>query len=254
MDDSWYCPASEKNQPYSNTPGIGPEPFKAKVQSLRSLCNWSGGINHVEQSIMTAYYELITSAKKFIYIENQFFTTIIHSGDAVSEVKNTIGQAIVDRIVQAHIEKTDFKIYIVIPFLPEGLGSIYDIKDGFNTVKTIMHFQFLGMNKDSGTGNSIFSYLEKEGIDPNNYIHFATPRQYQYATKNHPVTELIYVHSKLLIVDDLYTIIGSTNCNDRSQLGERDSEYCLKFTCNEFAKSLRLEIYGARFSVSGLLI
>jgi len=37
-------------------------------------------------------------------------------------------------------------------------------------------------------------------------------------------TELIYVHSKLLIVDDWSVIIASANINDRSMLGSRDSE------------------------------
>uniref|UniRef100_A0A4W3I7B7 Phospholipase D1 n=1 Tax=Callorhinchus milii TaxID=7868 RepID=A0A4W3I7B7_CALMI len=38
------------------------------------------------------------------------------------------------------------------------------------------------------------------------------------------VTELIYVHSKMLIADDNTVIIGSANINDRSMLGKRDSE------------------------------
>jgi len=39
-----------------------------------------------------------------------------------------------------------------------------------------------------------------------------------------PVTEQIYVHSKLLIADDRVAILGSANINDRSQIGNRDSE------------------------------
>lgn len=38
------------------------------------------------------------------------------------------------------------------------------------------------------------------------------------------MTELVYVHSKLLIADDDTAIIGSANINDRSLLGDRDSE------------------------------
>jgi phospholipase D1/2 len=34
----------------------------------------------------------------------------------------------------------------------------------------------------------------------------------------------IYVHSKLMIIDDCVTLIGSANINDRSLLGSRDSE------------------------------
>lgn len=45
-----------------------------------------------------------------------------------------------------------------------------------------------------------------------------------------PVTELIYVHSKLLIADDKVVICGSANINDRSLLGKRDSEVCVMIT------------------------
>lgn len=38
------------------------------------------------------------------------------------------------------------------------------------------------------------------------------------------MSELIYVHSKLLIADDRLVICGSANINDRSLLGSRDSE------------------------------
>ena len=38
------------------------------------------------------------------------------------------------------------------------------------------------------------------------------------------VTEIVYVHSKLMVVDDRVAIIGSANINDRSMLGSRDSE------------------------------
>ncbi|CAG8468958.1 364_t:CDS:10 [Diversispora eburnea] len=41
------------------------------------------------------------------------------------------------------------------------------------------------------------------------------------------ITEEVYIHSKLLIVDDKYVIIGSANLNDRSQLGYRDSEIAI---------------------------
>lgn len=38
------------------------------------------------------------------------------------------------------------------------------------------------------------------------------------------MTEIIYVHSKLMIIDDRMAICGSANINDRSLLGHRDSE------------------------------
>lgn len=72
------------------------------------------------------------------------------------------------------------------------------------------------------------------------------------------VTELIYVHSKMMIVDDDTVIIGSANINDRSMLGERDSELAIivqdtdKFTVHfngiqhqagRFASTLRKNLF-----------
>ena len=34
----------------------------------------------------------------------------------------------------------------------------------------------------------------------------------------------IYVHSKMMLVDDIYIIIGSANINQRSMAGTRDTE------------------------------
>ena len=35
------------------------------------------------------------------------------------------------------------------------------------------------------------------------------------------------MHSKLMIIDDRMAICGSANINDRSLLGQRDSEFCV---------------------------
>lgn len=60
-------------------------------------------------------------------------------------------------------------------------------------------------------------------MDITKYIGF-------YGLRNHgvlngrPIENMIYVHSKVMIVDDKYAIIGSANINDRSMRGHRDSE------------------------------
>ena len=40
----------------------------------------------------------------------------------------------------------------------------------------------------------------------------------------HTMRQMIYVHSKMMIVDDAYIIVGSANINERSMAGTRDSE------------------------------
>ncbi|KAM0432766.1 hypothetical protein ACHAPT_004468 [Fusarium lateritium] len=72
------------------------------------------------------------------------------------------------------------------------------------------------------------------------------------------VTEELYIHSKLLIVDDRLVICGSANLNDRSQLGSHDSEIAVviedptpvesymdgrPYTASRFASSLRRYIF-----------
>lgn len=66
--------------------------------------------------------------------------------------------------------------------------------------------------------------LKDAGIeDPSQYVSFHGLRS-NSILDGEPVTELIYVHSKLMIIDDRVCICGSANINDRSMLGKRDSE------------------------------
>jgi len=72
------------------------------------------------------------------------------------------------------------------------------------------------------------------------------------------VSELLYIHSKVMIVDDRRVILGSANINDRSQKGDGDSEICLvvedddivettmngkPYMASRFAASLRRKLY-----------
>ena len=41
------------------------------------------------------------------------------------------------------------------------------------------------------------------------------------------MSELLYIHSKVMIVDDKRIIMDSANINDRSQKGDGDSEVAL---------------------------
>jgi phospholipase D1/2 len=98
-------------------------------------------------------------------------------------------------------------------------------KDIRAVICSIFHSQFLSLTLLAHRAeNSIFKRLLKAGIkNPYDYISFHSLRT--HSTLNEaPITELIYVHSKLMIVDDKTVIIGSANINDRSLIGKRDSE------------------------------
>ncbi|CAF1290518.1 unnamed protein product [Didymodactylos carnosus] len=65
---------------------------------VRSAGTWSAGIKTTEHSIQNAYVQMIEEAKHFIYIENQFFISIIGH----KQVHNRIGHALYRRILRAH--------------------------------------------------------------------------------------------------------------------------------------------------------
>lgn len=44
---------------------------------------------------------------------------------------------------------------------------------------------------------------------------------------DHIVSELLYIHTKLIIIDDNVVLCGSANINDRSLEGDHDSEICM---------------------------
>lgn len=69
-----------------------------------------------------------------------------------------------------------------------------------------------------------------------------------------PTDEMIYIHSKVMIVDDRAFIIGSANINDRSMLGSRDHEIaiCVKYDQNSEFDEMENFIQGKKVKVSRL--
>ncbi|XP_056281661.1 phospholipase D1a isoform X2 [Pseudoliparis swirei] len=192
-----------------------PDCVNAKVQVLRSAADWSAGIKYHEESIHNAYIQVIVKSKHFIYIENQFFISCADN----RMVYNKIGDAIIERILRAYKEGRKYRVYVVTPLLPGFEGDI--TTGGGNALQAVMHFNYRTMIRGE---YSIISQLRKEMDDHwMNYISFAGLRTHT-ELEGRLITELIYVHSKMLIADDNTVIIGSANINDRSMLGKRDSE------------------------------
>ncbi|KAF6121051.1 phospholipase D1 [Phyllostomus discolor] len=226
-----------------------PGSVHANVQLLRSAADWSAGIKYHEESIHTAYVHVIENSKHYIYIENQFFISC--ADDKV--VFNKIGDAIAQRVLRAHRESQRYRVYVVIPLLPGFEGDIST--GGGNALQAIMHFNYRTMCRGE---NSILGQLKAElGNQWINYISFCGLRTHAELEGN-LVTELIYVHSKLLIADDNTVIIGSANINDRSMLGKRDSEMAVivqdtetvpsvmdgkEYQAGRFARGLRLQCF-----------
>ena len=237
------------------------------VQCLRSLSNWSGGLSQTECSILQAYYHLIDNAEHYIYIENQFFISKSFTdaeykakGKPVSNlIINEIALHLRDRIVRAYNNNEKFKVIIFIPLLPGFAGEIEDS----STLQVIIKFTYKTISRNKGL-SLIERLLDLLGDKTGEYIHFFSLRTHGIVNEL-PTTELIYIHTKLMIIDDKYVIIGSANINDRSMTGDRDSEFCVlykdqmkmpsimdgkDFQASLFAKTLRMKLWTEHLGIT----
>lgn len=224
-----------------------------KCQILRSVSSWSAGFldaETVEESIHEAYIDAIMKAKHYVYIENQFFISLATRNASLG---NHICETLCKRIVRAHKEGAVFRVYVVMPLLPGFEGKVGS--ESGTALHAITHWNYSSICR--GT-ESILTKLKASGVeDPSEYISFHGLRTHS-VLNGELVTELIYVHSKLLIADDCLVICGSANINDRSMLGKRDSEIAViiedvefepgvmagaEYQCGKYAGSLRKHIF-----------
>ncbi|KAM3823440.1 phospholipase D2 isoform 2-T3 [Vipera latastei] len=235
-------------------PFLVPGAQVADVQVLRSVDRWSAGLQ--ECSIYNAYLEAIRSSQHYLYIENQFF---ISCTDGRS-VLNTVGDAVVQRILLAHSEKKQFRVYVLLPLLPGFEGDI--AQGGSNSTQAILHYTYRTLCRGE---SSILSRLQAVmGEGWRDYISFCGLRTHG-ELRGTLLTELVYIHSKMLIADDRLVIIGSANINDRSLLGKRDSELAVlvedtelvpstmggqEYAAGKFTLSLRLECFRCILGVA----
>jgi phospholipase D1/2 len=211
-------------------------------QLLRSSSLWSIGLEETEHSIHTAYLHMIEEADHFIYIENQFFI----SGTAGEPVSNQIAKALVERIKVAADNQEAFRVIVVLPLLPAFEGAVDD--PSATVLRIQLHWEYMTICRGV---DSIFSQLrEHESItDPAQYIKFFGLRTHGVLNGT-PHTEIVYVHSKLMIIDDKTVIMGSANINDRSMSGSSDSEIAMVIEDQDLIETLLggAEVLGSKFA------
>ncbi|XVF66177.1 hypothetical protein PTKIN_Ptkin10aG0014400 [Pterospermum kingtungense] len=237
---------------------VGPR-TSCHCQIIRSVSQWSAGTSQIEESIHCAYCSLIEKAEHFVYIENQFFISGL-SGDET--VRNRVLEALYRRIMRAYNDKKCFRIIIVIPLLPGFQGGVDDA--GAASVRAIMHWQYRTICR--GQNSILYNLCELLGPKTHDYISFYGLRAYGRLFDGGPLaTSPVYVHSKIMIIDDSVALIGSANINDRSLLGSRDSEIGVLIEDNElvdskmggnpwkagkFALSLRISLWSEHLGLS----
>ncbi|KAJ6942233.1 hypothetical protein NC652_008142 [Populus alba x Populus x berolinensis] len=203
----------------------------------------SGKDNIIDRSIQDAYVNAIRRAKNFIYIENQYFlgSSFSWSADGIKpediNALHLIPKELSLKIVSKIEAGERFTVYVVVPMWPEGIpesGSVQAILDWQRRTLDMMY-------KD------VIEALRAKGLeeDPRNYLTFfclgnrevKKSGEYEPSEKPEPDSDyiraqearrfMIYVHAKMMIVDDEYIIIGSANINQRSMDGARDSEIAM---------------------------
>ncbi|KAL6990016.1 Phospholipase D zeta 1, partial [Sarracenia purpurea var. burkii] len=259
-DKEWWETQERGDQVVSSdeTGQVGPR-ISCHCQVIRSVSQWSSGTSQIEESIHNAYCSLIEKAEHFIYIENQFFISGL-SGDEI--IRNRVLEALYRRIMRAFNEKKCFRVVIVIPLLPGFQGGVDD--SGAAAVRSIMHWQYRTICR--GQNSILHNLYDVLGPKMHDYISFYGLRAYGRLFEGGPVaTSPVYVHSKIMIIDDCMSLIGSANINDRSLLGSRDSEIGVliedkelidshmggkPWKAGKFALSLRLSLWSEHLGLS----
>ena len=244
-------------------------------------------VSKPQSDIYQVMLKLIKKAKRYIYLENQFFIsdygspfaglgrlskvaktesgikpniTRILSFNGKDLPENQIVKELSDKVAHAifTLQPEPFHIYITLPVHPEG-----KLNDGSTMATIHQTMQTISFGSDSLLNRIrkhlwVYQQLVKDEVPrkewgkmcsayydkiDNEYQTIPLEECGKYVTLlnlrswaqlgDRTVTEQIYVHSKLTIVDDLYVLVGSANINDRSLLGGRDSELAALIVDNE---------------------
>lgn len=215
--------------------GFPEEPDEAAKAGLVS-----GKDNIIDRSIQDAYIHAIRRAKNFIYIENQYFLGGCFGWDC-NDIKvedigalHLIPKELSLKIVSKIEAGERFTVYVVVPMWPEGIPESASVQAILDWQRRTMDMMY----KD------IIQALKANGVeeDPRNYLTFfclgnrEAKKSGEYEPSEQPEPDsdylkaqearrfMIYVHAKMMIVDDEYIIVGSANINQRSMDGARDSE------------------------------
>lgn len=164
-----------------------------------------------------------------------------------SHLLNPVGRALIERITRVGIQDgRPFHVYLVLPVHPEGTLNTLNI---MSQVHLTMHSLVFGEHslvngvrrailtdrirrqkkvswavaKAQVNSMALADIVDQARHDWKRFVTLLNLRNWDQIG-GQPVTEQIYIHSKLLIADDQVAVLGSANINDRSLMGDRDSE------------------------------
>jgi phospholipase D1/2 len=202
---------------------------------------------NIDDSVHSGILHHIRRAEHSVYIESQYFLSSSHLWGSCSKTKcgNLVAAELTLKILSKIEANEPFCAYILVPMWPEGIPDS-------GAVQAILRFQTLTMEsmytrivaalrrrkelaKKNGTAVpdahaqdylNFYCLATRETSEGDTSAQAPKPKTDE-ETLSKTRRHLIYVHSKMVIVDDAIAIIGSANINQRSLDGARDSEIVL---------------------------
>jgi phospholipase D1/2 len=207
---------------------------KADDKAAAKHFEFPSKLGSVERSIQEAYLQAIAQADRFIYIETQYLIgSSPHwlGGAASGGMPNRLPEKVVARIAEKVQADEDFHAYFVVPLFaegdPTGGGGPEIRRNEWETMKYLAT-SVRDCKKPDGT---------LVGQDWSRYVSFyflanwtvkAPPAWLREGSRQDRLIAheryMVYVHTKLMIVDDRFAFLGSANLNERSLAGDHDSE------------------------------
>ncbi|CAM6095005.1 unnamed protein product [Calypogeia fissa] len=221
----------------------------------------------VDVSIQTAYIKAIRGAQHFIYIENQYF---LGSSYGWPDYKNAGADHLIPMEIALKVAKKikageRFAAYILIPMWPEGPPDSASVQE-------ILYFQAQTIQMMYTIVADAIRDEGLQGSHPRDYLNFyclgnreakrdsdPSPAKPPDPTCKQGIIHktrrfMIYIHSKGMIIDDEFVILGSANINQRSMDGSRDTEIAMgayqpHHSWAQALKHPRGQIYGYRMGL-----
>ncbi|KAL9676437.1 hypothetical protein QQ045_004651 [Rhodiola kirilowii] len=204
----------------------------------------SGKDSTIDRGIQDAYINAIRRAKNFIYIENQYFLGSSYDWKSkdinISDIGalHLIPKELSLKIMSKIEAGERFTVYIVIPMWPEGIPESASVQAILDWQRRTMEMMYTDINDALNRKNiyntnlreylSFFCLGNREAKKPGEPMPTEQPPpNSDYSRAQQSRRFMIYVHSKMMIVDDEYIVIGSANINQRSMDGGRDTEIAM---------------------------
>ncbi|RAL44428.1 hypothetical protein DM860_011705 [Cuscuta australis] len=232
-----------------------PKDATAKASHLLCFCIYSELFNLmcgknvlIDMSIHTAYVKAIRAAQHFIYIENQYFLGSSFNWNNYKDLgaNNLIPMEIALKIANKIRSGERFAAYIVVPMWPEGVPTSTPTQRilfwQYNTMQMMYEVIYKALVEVAlektyepqdylnffclGTREAIDNATDSNGTS-SSLSSFSSSANTPQALSQRSRRFMIYVHSKGMIVDDEFVILGSANINQRSLEGTRDTEIAM---------------------------